>query len=280
MANPNIEPTGAGFTVYPTGTYPADLTNVQWAVDNVVSGGTVLMKSADRQGQPRYFHFGDDTTSRGSVNAQRDVVILGEAMAPQAFVFPNGRTPDAAFTPDRTVIYGGLRTFHCMKSNAQATALTVRHVFFAYPAFSAVQVTKSSGLEVSDCVVYDIKRAPTGPGSGLVVSVGIEATTLNQTAPHVRGEARVLNNVVKRAEDADYGPADSGIGFQLTDLHAEIRGNKVMGFGFVGIGLDGNRAGAIVEDNDVMSCGYGRGYSQFERHWRPSNRAERLGTAA
>ena len=49
------------YEVYPTGTYPADRDNVQWALDNVDSPGTVIMKSTDASGNPLAFNFGSGT---------------------------------------------------------------------------------------------------------------------------------------------------------------------------------------------------------------------------
>jgi hypothetical protein len=38
----------------------------------------------------------------------------------------------------------------------------VRDIYFAYPSLAAVQVAKSAGLEVTDCVVYDVEWDLTG----------------------------------------------------------------------------------------------------------------------
>jgi hypothetical protein len=258
MSNPNIESTPAGLAVYPTGTYPTDLTNVQSAVDTVSPNGTLLLRAVSLQDRPQYFNFGDDVTGRGSVKVRQDVVISGESMLPQAFVFPNGQTPDATLLPDRTVIYGGNKAFHCRRDNPVPTTLTVRRIFFAYPAFCAVQVAKSSGLEVSGCIIYDIKRATPLESATPVVSVGIEATGGNQPAPDLRGEFRVFDNMVKRSEDLMYGRPDTGIAVQNADMRVDIHGNRISGFALAGIGLDRSRGEAIIRDNEVISCGHGR----------------------
>ena len=59
-------PGNAVYEVYPTGIYPTDRDNVQWALDNVDSPGTVIMKSTDASGNPLAFNFG------GSANGWRD----------------------------------------------------------------------------------------------------------------------------------------------------------------------------------------------------------------
>jgi hypothetical protein len=250
--NSNITQQGAnGLIVHPTGAYPTDWMNVQWAVDNVPSGGTVCLKPSDLQGQAQYFHFGDETTGTGSVNVQHDVLIVGESMPAQAFQFPNGKTPDAALTPDRTIVYGGRPPFRCAPENPSAPSLVVRNLYFAYASGAAVRVRKSSGLEVSGCVVYALGAAPQSPGS-----VGIEATGLNLPGPELYGNFIAFDNIVTRSEDLTYKPGDSGIGVQLAAMTAHIYRNKISSFAFAGIGVDANGADALIEDNEVTCCGY------------------------
>ena len=59
--DPNIvgNPGDAVITVYPMNIYPHDVQNVQWAVDNVASPGTVILKSTLNDGvTPTAFNFG------------------------------------------------------------------------------------------------------------------------------------------------------------------------------------------------------------------------------
>jgi hypothetical protein len=258
--NSNIEQTATGFTVYPTGVFPTDVDNVRWAVDNTAPGGTVNLKAASRLKKAQYFNFGEhaDPNLRGGVNVQHDVVITGEPTN-QRFLFPPGRKPDEAYTPTCTVIYGGQRPIHCDATNAVAAQLAVRRIFFAYPAFGAVQVKKSSGLEVSDCVVYDATGIALQWFPFPSVAEGIEATglLLPKETRELRGNLRVFNNIVKRSADFDQGWADGGIVVQKTDMDAEIRNNTIVGFAFAGIGVDDNTRDVLIRDNAVTSCGYG-----------------------
>lgn len=256
IGNHMVNQANASVLVYPTGIYPNDVENVQSALDIVPDNGTVVLKAVDELGEPQFFNFGDDTIGRGDVIALKDVVICGEPMPPRAFVFPSGLTPEAGWTPNRTVIYGGRRPIHCIALNPVATTLAVRGIYFAYPALNVVQVKKSAGLEVSDCVVYNMKRAP-APGVGLVVAIAFEASGLALANPELYGEFNIFNNAIKRREDLDYGPVDTGVVLQLSTMTVHIHHNRVVGFGYAGIGIDANGAGGYIEDNEVMACGYG-----------------------
>lgn len=245
------------WTVYPTGTYPTDKDSAEWALQQASPGDTILLKARNEAGEPDFFHFGDDVTGRGSINVQKDITIVGEPLLPaHAFTFPNTEQPLPADAPDRTVVYGGERPFRCAHDNPDATALTVRHLFFAYPKLAAVQVAKSSGLEVSECIVHDIESGMTT--KGFLAAVGIEATGLAFNDPQaLHGNFNVSHNIVKRREDLAYQRADSGIVLQLADMTAQIHHNTVSHFAFVGIAIDANGRDVTVSENTISLCGYG-----------------------
>ncbi len=68
-AAPVVSPRASGrdavLTVYPTGIYPADVQNVQAAVDTVDPGGTVILKPTDATGNPLAFNFGGTAIGNG-----------------------------------------------------------------------------------------------------------------------------------------------------------------------------------------------------------------------
>ncbi len=68
--------------VYPTGVYPADLANVQYAVDNVASPGTVVMKSTDMSLAPLAFNFGGTAPGNGGVVKllRPDITLTGDGL--------------------------------------------------------------------------------------------------------------------------------------------------------------------------------------------------------
>ena len=295
---PQTSPNGE-VLVYPTGVYPTDVHEVNAAVNGGIGpsgvaytgGGTILLKAADRNGAITYFHFGNDVTGRGNVKIFTDVVITGESFpSPHApITFPNTAaipgvptlTPDIELPdgtptiPDRTMIYGGYKPFYCDTANPTPPTppwVVVRNIYFAYPSQGAVHVKKCAGLEVSNCVVYDVTRAATGT-PGFFVAVAIEATGFRnispgQINPDLYGDYTVFNNTVKRRTESScgqgtpnvpdsYGHADSGIVVQLASMNANIHGNTVYNFPFVGIGIDANTADSKIVDNKVFNCGFG-----------------------
>jgi hypothetical protein len=286
--------------VYPTGVYPADVQEVNAAVNGGIGpsgtvytgGGTILLKATDRNGAITYFHFGNDVTGRGNVKIFTDVAITGESFAPPSapVTFPNTfavpgiptLTPDAYLpdgtptTPDRTMIYGGRKPFFCDTVNPTPPIpprFAVRNIYFAYPSQGAVHVKKCAGLEVSHCVVYDITRAAASGIPGFFVAVAIEATGLKdirpgQANPNLYGDYIVFNNIVKRRTENScgqgtesvpdsYGHADSGIVAQLASMNANIYGNTIYNFPFVGIGIEANTSSSTIVDNKVFNCGFG-----------------------
>jgi hypothetical protein len=286
--------------VYPTGVYPTDVQEVDAAVNGGIGpsgtvyagGGTILLKATDRNGAITYFHFGNDVTGRGNVKVFMDVVITGESFEPPPapITFPNTSaipgiptlTPDFCLpdgtptTPDRTMIYGGRVLFYCDTANPTPSLpprFAVRNIYFAYPSGSVVRAKKCAGLEVSNCVVYDITRAAAAVFPGFFVAVGIEATGLGDidpghANPNLYGNYTVFKNIVKRRTESScgqgtpgvpdsYGFADSGIIVQLASMNANIYGNTVYNFPFGGIGIEANTAGSTIVDNKVFNCGFG-----------------------
>jgi hypothetical protein len=258
-----------GVDVYPTGIYPYDVDEVTAAVNGGIGpsgraypgGGIVHLKATTTTGTPMYFNFGGayPSANRGSVAVRRDVTIVGEAMPPIPMVFPYDPAPDADYTPDRTVVYGGKRTFACPADAPVAPRLTLVNIFIAHPSLSAIQVRKCAGLEVTDCVIYDIKIDDTGVGFS--VATGIEATGLLLTNPDLSGAFRVMNNRIRRASPITYPPAppfaDTAIVMQLSAMAGQIMANALDRFTFLGIGVDRNNGPVTIAGNATTNCGYG-----------------------
>lgn len=249
--------------VHPTGRYPDDLDAVSAAIDAAAPGDSILLRATDAAGAPMFFHFGDDTSpQRGWINFTKDITIVGEPMPPSAFVFPDGRTTPPDLTPDRTLIYGGKRPFQCRPTNANAaTTLAVRGLYFAYPTLAAVQVRKSAGLDVSDCIVCGVRSGETD--LALRVATGIEATGLDAVRageqPDLTGDFRVSNNTVTRSDEpATYLRPDGGIILQLARMNADIHDNDIRQFGAAGIAIDACDGSSVdIRHNTIARCGYG-----------------------
>ena len=67
--------------VYPTADPTQDKLNVQWAVDNIASGGKVVLKAQDVNGKPRSLNFGTDMViGEFNVVISRSCIIEGEVL--------------------------------------------------------------------------------------------------------------------------------------------------------------------------------------------------------
>jgi len=268
-------PAPAAVDVYPTGLYPVDVLEVTAAVNGgsgpsgrtYAGGGIVRLKATDVIGAPQFFNFGGEylfpaPSARGSVEVRKDVTILGERIMPASPAFPSfpyDPLPDADYPLDRTVVYGGKRAFVCRSDNPVPTSLVIRDVCFAYPSLAAVQVRKSSGLEVSDCVIYGVKVDATG--IGFSVANGVEATGVAIVNPELFGDFRVVNNRIRRISPAVVPPTsvqvDSGVIMNLSLMSGQIVGNEIDWFPFFGIGVDRNTGNVTVAGNTITRCGYG-----------------------
>jgi hypothetical protein len=255
--------------VHPTGVFPQDVEEVASAINGGAGpsgivyegGGTVLLKATTAAGVPTAFNFGMGAwpLDRGSVEVRKDVHILGE----DCNGVPQNLAPDAerdsAYKPNRTVIYGGKRPFRCACTNAAATRLSVRNLYFAYPTLAAIQVSKSAGLLVQDCVIYDVRSDVTdAPLVVPMAAVGIEAAGGRQEFSELTGEFRVEDNRIwRRPPTPGFYAVDAGIVVQLASMVAVIRRNDITGFAYAGIRIDRNAQRCSIQDNRVTRCGYG-----------------------
>ena len=94
--------------VYPTGTFPLDVQNVQAALDG---GGTVLLKAVNASGVPTHFNFGPSSLAGGSVEFHVDAELTGERVAADA----------------ETVVEGG---WYCVRAFGAAQNVAVRNIAF------------------------------------------------------------------------------------------------------------------------------------------------------
>ena len=116
----------------------------------------------------------------------------------------------------------------------------------------------TAGLEISDCVIYDIK--PDDTGLGFSAADAIEVTAAG-TFPNQRlsGDFRVVNNRIRRASLVDYPPQfiEGGVILNLSSMTTSIVANEIEGFAFVGIGIDRNDGPVTIAGNRVINCGHG-----------------------
>lgn len=202
--------------VYPTGTFPTDVLNVQTAV---TSGGTVLLKAADAAGVPQRFEFG----MNGRVFTFTDVTILGETVAGAMTTIHGGNQPiHSAFSPVRSAVRG---------------------IHFDGPQSAAVRLFFSSGFEFSNNVVTDVIGTPFGP-----FTKG-QAVWINEAfLGAVTGPILIANNVVERVfADLSYGVALAGF-----DGPVRIAGNVFRDTKDTGILVVGGSQPIAIENNVVQ----------------------------
>ena len=98
--------------VLPTGGYPADVNNVQGALD---AGGTVLLKATNASGAPTPFNFGPATRGSGFVTFHQDAQLTGERTSQAATTIKGGNAPirafDALSIAVRDILFDGPRLF-------------------------------------------------------------------------------------------------------------------------------------------------------------------------
>lgn len=134
--------------VYPTGVHPTDVDNVQWALDNVASPGTVVMKATAMSGNPLAFDFGGEPLvpnlpgTGGVLKLLRpDVTLTGDGW-------------DNSLNEPRTKILGGGGPFTFSPSYSglamvfavRAPGVTIRNIklatSFAYTGIFVVSTTE------------------------------------------------------------------------------------------------------------------------------------------
>jgi hypothetical protein len=113
-------------TVFPTGSYPVDVQNVQAALDQ---GGVVLLKATNAAGFPMAFNFGPSGTDGGWVEFHRDAELVGEQV-------PGGRT----------TIEGG---WYPVESFGEASNVAVRNITFKSSFDGALLLLYGSNTEVT-----------------------------------------------------------------------------------------------------------------------------------
>lgn len=184
--------------VYPTGSFPLDVHNVQAAIDG---GGTVLLKATDADGNPGAFNFGDPTPTTGSgVNINTDVAILGERAGGHMTTINGGYIPILGLVPVKSRIEG---------------------IDFETPLAAAIILISSTGTDIAfnriNAVIGDLLVFGFTDGDGIDLFGG------DDPLYGITGHARVTGNVIENLS------ADFSNGMQLDGVVAdvEISGNTV-----------------------------------------------------
>ena len=204
--------------VYPTGTYPTDVINVQTAVSQ---GGTVLLKAKNADGQLTAFEFG----SYDGVDITDDVTIFGE------------RSGSAM-----TTIRGGWAPVMCL----EPVYLAVRGIHFEGPRSCAIFIGASAGADLSSNVITGVIGTPFAPP--IMKGQGIWIVALGGNPYDISGSIVIADNTI---EDVD---AANGYGVALYIFGAEttIVGNHISGMNTAGILAAYNAEAVCVMDNIIV----------------------------
>jgi hypothetical protein len=230
--------------VYPTEQYPADVLNVQAALDQ---GGTVLLKATNVSGTPTPFNFGPPTLGPGFVTFHRDAELTGEHLSGAATTIAGGFYPLRGFDPIRTAVrditfdaplHGAIFFEGPPEAETEITRNQISHVVGRlFPGFGTVgeaMVVGGGRVVINDNIVDSVDA-----------DLGIGITELDST-----GAVEILRNRVA-------GTSSSAI--ECTRNHGVVRiednivrpGPTVDGFGGTGIEVNGTGA-YIVFWNDVL----------------------------
>jgi len=185
-------------TVYPTGSFPLDVQNVQAAIDR---GGAVVLKATNAVGQPTAFDFGpaDPQTGTG-VNLTTDVSILGERFGPYA-----------------TTIRGG---FNSILGLVPVTS-TIQGIDFEGPLVSPIALIRSTGADIVGNRIRGI--VPLLLFFGFTEVEGIFVSGFDDPQNAITGRIRIADNTIE-VSDGDFA---NGMQFDEVSADIEVSGNTV-----------------------------------------------------
>lgn len=134
--NPNARAAWSSTVVYPTGSFPLDVQNVQTAVDG---GGLVILKARDANGQSIAFNFGPADATGGGVNITINVRIIGERVGQHMTTINGGYIPILCPAPVRSFI---------------------GNIDFEAPLAAAILLTSSTGTEIVGNRIHGVVGIP------------------------------------------------------------------------------------------------------------------------
>ena len=185
-------------TVFPTGSFPLDVQNVQAAIDQ---GGTVILKATNAVGQPTAFDFGppDPVTGTG-VNLTTDVSILGERFGQYATTIRGGFNSILGLVPVKSTIQG---------------------IDFEGPLVSPIALIRSTGADIVGNRIRGI--VPLLLFFGFTEVEGIFVSGFDDPLNAIAGRIRIVDNIIE-ISDGDFA---NGMQFDEVSADIEVSGNTV-----------------------------------------------------
>jgi len=199
-ASPHVFGGKPATLVYPTGSFPLDVNDVQAAIDG---GGTVILKATNSVGQPTAFNFGPADVHNGTrANLTTNVTILGERVGQSMTTINGGFAPFLGGAPVKTHIEG---------------------IDFERPMDSPIVIISSTGAEIVGNVIRDLVPVPIiFPFQGGETE-GVFFAGNDDPQNAITGRIRIANNLIETPG------SDFATGMQLDEVAAdvEITGNTV-----------------------------------------------------
>jgi hypothetical protein len=183
--------------VYPTGSFPLDVQNVQAAVDR---GGTVVLKATNAAGQPTVFNFGPPDLAVVNVFLTSNVSILGEQVGEYATTINGGSFPIVGLLPVKATIQG---------------------IHFEAPLGAAITLVSSAGAEIIGNRINGVIGFPTR--FGFTSGDGIDVSGFDDPQNAITGRIKVADNVIENL-GANFA---NGIQFDSVAAEVEVSGNTV-----------------------------------------------------
>ena len=249
-------PPGSIFPWAP-GAYSNDVRNVQWAIDHVQPGGTVVLKQyLAGTTLPKAFEFGIN----GTVLIRQNVLVQGEhrgerqALDP-VFGYGGWILEGTRIHGGNTVIYVG--NIPNRTDTFAITNFAVRDIVFDESRRSAVIVYSSQGYgEISGCKVQKIMRgaAIDGRPTGVFPIIAHGGPT-EEEVMNLRGTLRIKNNFLGAAVKPD-GSMDNNFNnlTHFTDNGLdllEISGNVVEDICWSGFIISNVKGRTVVSGNKI-----------------------------
>jgi hypothetical protein len=212
--------------VFPTGSYPTDVENVQAAAD---LGGTVILKARSAAGVPTAFDFGPPQLDSGAVELGSDVAVVGERVGSA-----------------RTTIEGGYYPLRTLES----ITVSVRAIDFVGPLHGALFMVGPEGSR------YELTENRIEHVVGRLFEC---CGTFGEAIVVGGGRVLVADNVVNGVD------AESGIAISEFDStgKVEILRNRVSGTSIVGIECTRNTGVVKIIDNIVRAGPTSHGFGGY-----------------
>ena len=234
--------------VYPTGQFPADVENVQSAIDSLHAAGVdgvLVLKAIDAGGTPTPFNFGDDPDpmNRGSI------IIGGD---PSGSISIRGtKDDDDDDNGPWTTIYGGFVPITMQRRDD----FEVRNVRFDGAFQHAILVQSATNTiiknnQILDTVGYpDFFRDPNDPSQGIFpLTRAIYLEGLGFNADEITGKILIKANLIDTATAA----FTDGITTFFTNAKTTVGNNTIRGIN-VGIRQDAFLQSFDAVENEISA---------------------------